>query len=585
MVKRLKKNGTKSDNKNRFMFSNIKVKLMGSFLLAVLFLVFIGGSAIYEMNKINGMSRRMVDYNVPNIKTLDDINSNLVNYRIQEIKCTTIVNKDEFSSLEPQMAGISTNINNLVSNYEKQYASSLEDKKSFSQFKDAVDEYLKNSKELIQANKSGNDQNLPVLVNNSQDMYRTAMSSLNSILESQYAGINKTAQNSDMLFKKSLTTFIVEILIALIISIVLSLKVSMYIASSIIKFSKSIKDVSEGNLSIDKIKIKSRDEISVLAESFNNMVTNLKDMIKNVGLNAGQVAASAEELSASVEQTSKATEEISTTVEEVAKGAEDQSKEVQNILSTFDDMNDSLVKVNSSIDNSSETAVKTSQNAKAGEKIIESAIEQMVNISEQINILLEIMGKLKTRSDSIEGIISTISAIANQTNILALNAAIEAARAGESGKGFAVVADEVKKLAAQSGDAAKEIEGIINVIREDVNNAEGATQTSAKAMDEGLITINNAGETFKGIVSDIGTVASQTQEIVAASRQIGDDSTKVKESIEKTSNISSEASASMESAAASTEQQTASMQQLSSLSQSLNNMATELNNIISKFKL
>uniref|UniRef100_I5ARX2 Putative sensor domain protein n=1 Tax=Eubacterium cellulosolvens (strain ATCC 43171 / JCM 9499 / 6) TaxID=633697 RepID=I5ARX2_EUBC6 len=58
--------------------------------------------------------------------------------------------------------------------------------------------------------------------------------------------------------------------------------------------------------------------------------------------------------------------------------------------------------------------------------------------------------------------------IQKRQKIVAINASIEAARVGQAGKGFAVVAEEVEKLSENSSEANKNIEQIVNQIRETV---------------------------------------------------------------------------------------------------------------------
>ncbi|WP_417347270.1 methyl-accepting chemotaxis protein [Ferrimonas sp.] len=106
------------------------------------------------------------------------------------------------------------------------------------------------------------------------------------------------------------------------------------------------------------------------------------------------------------------------------------------------------------------------------------------------------IARILDANDQITGVAALITQVADQTNLLALNAAIEAARAGSHGRGFAVVADQVRELSAQSNQAAKEIRGILELSRREV--------------EQGQSVIGATNHTISGILSQ---VASSQEEV------------------------------------------------------------------------
>jgi methyl-accepting chemotaxis protein len=233
--------------------------------------------------------------------------------------------------------------------------------------------------------------------------------------------------------------------------------------------------VAAGDLSV-RVTVAPQDSTSVMAAMSRmcQRITTLVDAVRSasdsIATGSGQIAAGNTDLShrtetqsANLQQTASAVEQFSSTVQQTADAA-DQAKRL---------------------------AGSASGVAEKGAAAVKQAIETMDEIT--------------VASRKIGEITSVIDGIAFQTNILALNAAVEAARAGEHGRGFAVVASEVRSLAQRSGDAAREIHGLI--------------ASSVSKVEFGAAVVTDAGTTMAEIVNQVRQVNELIGEISVATRE------------------------------------------------------------------
>jgi methyl-accepting chemotaxis protein len=126
------------------------------------------------------------------------------------------------------------------------------------------------------------------------------------------------------------------------------------------------------------------------------------------------------------------------------------------------------------------------------------------------------------------------------------------------------VADEVRKLAERSGEATKQITGIIKGMQDN-------TRQCVQVVGEGVISSGQTGEAFEKIIKVVNDSSHKVTEIAAAS--------------EEQSAQSSEVMASIESISAATEEAAASSQETAATAQSLAKLAEELNQSVSIFRI
>ncbi|USG65510.1 methyl-accepting chemotaxis protein [Brevibacillus ruminantium] len=378
-------------------------------------------------------------------------------------------------------------------------------------------------------------------------------------------------------------TLICSIITAIILTA--AFFVSRQISRPIAEVSVIAGRISEGDLAVEPLTIKSRDEVGQLSESVNQMVGNLRSIIQQVNSSAEELAASAEELSANAEETSKATEQIASSIQEVAYGAEQQVHSVSESVGTIDAVSKGIQQIASNAEHAADTANSASQIAANGNDVIQTVMHQMQLIHATVNDIASIIKRLGESSQEIGQIVQVITAIAQQTNLLSLNAAIEAARAGEHGRGFAVVADEVRKLAEESAKSAQQIEQLITAIQAESNQAVHSMEKGTREVALGIDVVNEAGKSFVQIRDSVSQVATQIHEVQAYSLQMTKDTEQVVHLVGQISKVAENAADGTQNVSAATEEQLAAVQQVTSSAESLAKVAEDLQDQVRKFIL
>lgn len=343
--------------------------------------------------------------------------------------------------------------------------------------------------------------------------------------------VKQDVQQSIQLFEK--IVFIV-IIIAFIVALGVGYYIPKKLTDNINNITLRIKEIAAGDGDLtQRINTTSHDELADLSNEFDNFLSHLQTIIKNIQQQSSQLGAVTGDLN-----------DVSDTAMEVTQKLANASESIVSAGHEMDMANQQMAEL---AKNTAQEADISSEQVKQGVQAIDVSSKAIEDLANDIKSALANSVELESSSTDITSVLEVIRNIAEQTNLLALNAAIEAARAGEQGRGFAVVADEVRTLATRTQQSTDEIDTMIQRLNDNVKassdsikNSQNNANTTLTNFDSVITIFNSLTHAFEKVQQMSAETAQATQEQSHVANEINRNLVSLKEQSAQMKQISSQ---------------------------------------------
>ncbi len=281
----------------------------------------------------------------------------------------------------------------------------------------------------------------------------------------------------------------IEILAGISLSLAIAFLMGFWVTRPIKQMVKQSRELLAGETDLtQRIAVSSSDETADLAENINQVFARVHHLATGVQGAAFQVGASSAEISAASR--------------EMLSGLKDQTLKIESSTTA-------VTELSASIQTVAGNAAQATDVAEQSSIAVNAAVRRMDQIRTAVDDAAAKMRELGESSKRIGNIVEVIRQISEQTSMLALNASIEAAHAGEQGRGFAVVADEVSSLARRVGQSAKDIEALIQTVKEQ-------TAAAISSMEIGTREVLGGSELVTSTLTGLGQLITVVKDTATA---------------------------------------------------------------------
>lgn len=371
--------------------------------------------------------------------------------------------------------------------------------------------------------------------------------------------------------------------------LVVSVGICAWIVRSIVKpirmLGKEIRLVAEGDLTKEEIRLPSKNEFNSLADAFNIMSRNLKDIISKVITATKDIADTAVVAEQTSNRNIKNSLEITCSAEDINTRMHEQSGEIEKIRNQMQEMKQISIQISEDIEKIDIRTKGSKNRAEEGNQSIAAFVEQLQQVNETVSQIAGAAETFGTNTQEVDKILDGISTISQQTKLLSLNASIEAARAGEAGRGFSVVAQEINILAERTVELVNAIAGIVESLEDSMKDMTSKMELGISQLDKGNTMAAQTQDKFREILKDAGQTNEEIRNVHRMVENFAQGAVDVADSMVEVGGIIEENTKMTERIVTTVEDQTESQKQLSSKVQMLDELVNGLTSTTSKFKV
>jgi len=401
--------------------------------------------------------------------------------------------------------------------------------------------------------------------------------------------IAKNQQKADARYENSLTMYtqikwssIILMALSLAIAGILGYFMTRSFVAPIGRLLKSFKYIESGDLSHPIVEHR-RDELGMLAEGSEKMRQSISLIVSQTKSLVGTLSDVSNQIREDALETGDSSQSIYHGLREIAVTSKEQATKIVDDAVMIKEMTLGLNQMAVTVDDVSNLSSDMENTAGKGRLVVRDALETMKSIKQKSEQTTTIVGMLGEHSKEINSVISTIKAIAEETNLLALNASIEAARAGEAGRGFAVVASEIRKLAENSTSSAELVRQIVVRTQQSTQDLLSSSQAWMMEIHEGHIKMDDVSEAFQRIFEWVENMNSSIQDITAGIEELSAGSVQIDHSMKRIEDYSDGVSQVNQEYSDKSGQQVKRMGKVNSSADELLKLSDELHVIVNRF--